>query len=87
MGYTDPDEERLKAEEERRRSQGLVGEWQVVAPPPPPLQGEEQEGEEDVKEGVMEDGGPRKRPADAPAGDADDGAAESEDDWGTCSIE
>ena len=63
----------MKAEEERRRSQGRVGEWQVVAPPPPPLPGEEQDGEEDVKEGIMEDGSPRKRPADAPAGDTDDG--------------
>ncbi|KAK2467891.1 hypothetical protein APHAL10511_000186 [Amanita phalloides] len=36
LGYTDPDAEREAAEAERRRMQGVVGEWQVVTPPPPP---------------------------------------------------
>jgi WW domain-binding protein 4 len=30
LGYTDPDAERLKAEVERRRTQGVVGDWEVV---------------------------------------------------------
>jgi WW domain-binding protein 4 len=30
LGYTDPDEERMKAEADRRRSQGVAGEWEVV---------------------------------------------------------
>lgn len=33
LGYTDPDEERIKAEMERRRTQGVVGEWEVVEQP------------------------------------------------------
>lgn len=32
LGYADPDEERAKAEAERRRTQGVVGDWQYVAP-------------------------------------------------------
>ncbi|KAL6305242.1 hypothetical protein BKA93DRAFT_715591, partial [Sparassis latifolia] len=31
LGYQDPDAERLKAETERRRTQGVAGEWEVVA--------------------------------------------------------
>jgi WW domain-binding protein 4 len=30
LGYTDPEEERMKAEAERRRTQGVAGEWEVV---------------------------------------------------------
>lgn len=71
LGYTDPDEERLRAEEERRQSQGVVGEWEVVAPPPPPLPSEKQEGERE--EGFVDGAGPRKRPAEALAEDSDDG--------------
>lgn len=33
LGYTDPDEERMNAEAERRRSQGVAGEWEVVEQP------------------------------------------------------
>ena len=40
LGYTDPDEERRVAELERKRTQGTVGQWEVVAPPPPPLTAE-----------------------------------------------
>ncbi|KAJ7287587.1 hypothetical protein C8J57DRAFT_1284365 [Mycena rebaudengoi] len=32
LGYDDPDAERLAAEAERRRMQGVAGEWQIVAP-------------------------------------------------------
>lgn len=33
LGYTDPDEERMKADLERRRTQGVAGEWEVVEQP------------------------------------------------------
>jgi WW domain-binding protein 4 len=33
LGYKDPDAERLKAESERRRLQGIAGEWEVISPP------------------------------------------------------
>ncbi|KAI0268882.1 hypothetical protein BC834DRAFT_1040162 [Gloeopeniophorella convolvens] len=32
LGYTDPDIERARAEAERRRTQGVVGDWQYVEP-------------------------------------------------------
>jgi WW domain-binding protein 4 len=44
LGYTDPDIERALAEAERRRTQGVAGDWQMVesAPPEPPsVTGEE----------------------------------------------
>ncbi|TFY61199.1 hypothetical protein EVJ58_g4661 [Rhodofomes roseus] len=31
LGYTDPDEERRTAEAERRRTQGVAGDWEVIA--------------------------------------------------------
>lgn len=31
LGYTDPDAERLNAEAERRRTQGVAGEWEVIS--------------------------------------------------------
>lgn len=31
LGYTDPDAERMKAEAERRRMQGVAGEWQIIS--------------------------------------------------------
>jgi len=34
MGYKDPDAERFAAETERRRTRGIVGDWEVVAPTP-----------------------------------------------------
>jgi WW domain-binding protein 4 len=34
LGYTDPDIERARAEAERRRTQGVVGEWQFVESTP-----------------------------------------------------
>ena len=36
LGYTDPDAERIAAELDARRSQGVAGEWQVIASPQPP---------------------------------------------------
>ncbi|KAJ2916801.1 hypothetical protein MD484_g3600, partial [Candolleomyces efflorescens] len=46
LGYTDPDAERLAAEQELRRSQGVAGEWQVVSVTPHP-QAEAPAGEEE----------------------------------------
>lgn len=34
LGYTDPDLERARAEAERRRTQGVAGDWQMVEPTP-----------------------------------------------------
>jgi WW domain-binding protein 4 len=34
LGYTDPDIERARAEAERRRTQGVAGDWQMVEPTP-----------------------------------------------------
>jgi WW domain-binding protein 4 len=34
LGYTDPDIERARAEAERRMTQGVAGDWQVVEPTP-----------------------------------------------------
>ena len=46
LGFNDPDAERAAAEAERRRTQGVAGEWQVVTPshppPPPPSQSTEE---------------------------------------------
>ncbi|KAF9484436.1 hypothetical protein BDN70DRAFT_849610 [Pholiota conissans] len=33
LGYTDPDAERIAAEIELRRSQGIAGEWEIITPP------------------------------------------------------
>ena len=44
LGYTDPDIERARAEAERRRTQGIAGDWEVVVPAttePPPGAGED----------------------------------------------
>ncbi|KAI0267889.1 hypothetical protein BGY98DRAFT_902252, partial [Russula aff. rugulosa BPL654] len=34
LGYTDPDIERARVEAERRRTQGVAGDWQMVEPTP-----------------------------------------------------
>ncbi|KAI5120982.1 hypothetical protein M0805_006654 [Coniferiporia weirii] len=74
LGYEDPDSERLKAEMERRRTQGMVGEWETVAPPPPPLpNGSLEIKKEETKEGVLADAAPQKREAEALPEDDDDG--------------
>ena len=41
LGYTDPDLERANAEAERRKTQGVAGEWQVVATEEPAPQGDD----------------------------------------------
>ncbi len=76
LGYTDPDLERAKAEAERRRTEGVAGEWQVVdVIPAPPEEGEEgerpkQEGE-DLKPGEISARAGEKRPAQEPVDEED----------------
>ncbi|KAF8650422.1 hypothetical protein AX16_005227 [Volvariella volvacea WC 439] len=41
LGITDPDAQRLGVEAEQRRTQGIVGEWQVIAPAVPQSQASE----------------------------------------------
>ncbi|THH08383.1 hypothetical protein EW145_g2747 [Phellinidium pouzarii] len=74
LGYTDPDEERLSLEMERRRAQGVVGAWETVAPPPPPLPGAETgtKVEEDSKEGIFSNSTPQKCEAASVLDDDDD---------------
>ena len=36
LGYTDPDAARLQAEAERRRQEGVAGDWEIVATEEPP---------------------------------------------------
>ncbi|RXW22971.1 hypothetical protein EST38_g2879 [Candolleomyces aberdarensis] len=73
LGYTDPDAERLAAEQELRRSQGVAGEWEVLStvnPTPPPPQAEAPLGEEeDVKPDVSIG---EKRPAETIVADEED---------------
>ena len=38
LGYEDPDAERIAAQLELRRSQGIAGEWQIITPPQAPVQ-------------------------------------------------
>ena len=38
LGYEDPDAERIAAQLELRRSQGVAGEWQIITPPQAPVQ-------------------------------------------------
>jgi len=45
LGYSDPDAERIAAELEARRSQGVAGEWQVITSPQPPAGSEHGESE------------------------------------------
>lgn len=44
LGYTDPDAERITAELEIRRSQGVAGEWQILDSTPESSMGEPSEG-------------------------------------------
>ncbi|KAF8813929.1 hypothetical protein BYT27DRAFT_6363581 [Phlegmacium glaucopus] len=37
LGYEDPDAERIAAQLEIRRSQGVAGEWQIITPPQAPV--------------------------------------------------
>ncbi|GLB37686.1 putative U1 zinc finger [Lyophyllum shimeji] len=75
LGYQDPDAERAAAEAERRRTQGLAGEWQVVATISPPTAPEpEDELDENDKKPVIADAGERtgvKREAEQPPAEED----------------
>ena len=72
LGYTDPDAERIAAELEQRRSEGVAGEWQIITPPQP-LAGSSASGpgtsDPDSTDGPSEMG--MKREAEAPI-DEDD---------------
>ncbi|KAI0762098.1 hypothetical protein BD413DRAFT_455420, partial [Trametes elegans] len=73
LGYTDPDEERRKAEAERRQKEGVAGEWEVVEVAPAPSEPEEQE---DVKPSTSADSQTSaragdKRPAEQPVDEED----------------
>ncbi|KAI0645926.1 hypothetical protein C8Q79DRAFT_927021 [Trametes meyenii] len=61
LGYTDPDEARRKAEEERRKKEGVAGEWEVVDVAGPPA--EEHEQGEDIKPETGSARAGEKRPA------------------------
>ena len=52
LGYTDPDIERARAEAERRRTQGVAGDWQMVesTPPTEPPSGTGEESTQQVDE-------------------------------------
>ena len=77
LGYTDPDAERINAENERKRTQGVAGEWEFVpvapAPPSETLLAAPAN-QEDVKptEGETVMAG-AKRAAEAPVDDDEDG--------------
>ena len=72
LGYSDPDEERRLAELERRKTQGVIGQWEIVAPPPPPIPDSTPEDiQGDSKEGILHDDSSRKREAGGPAEDDD----------------
>lgn len=78
LGYKDPDVERIQAELERKRSQGVAGEWELLpthsaasAQPPGPISNDTK----DVKPLLGDDAGVAagtKRDADAAAVDDDD---------------
>ncbi|KAI0744214.1 hypothetical protein C8Q80DRAFT_1185602 [Daedaleopsis nitida] len=70
LGYVDPDAERAKAEAERRRTQGVAGEWEVVDIVP--LQGEGRPGEEgDAARPGLEARAGEKRLAETPLDEED----------------
>ncbi|KAI0665938.1 hypothetical protein C8Q78DRAFT_939370, partial [Trametes maxima] len=70
LGYTDPDEARRRAEEERRQKEGVAGEWEVVevAEPPPP---EEYGQGQDVKPDIGSAQAGEKRVAEQPLDEED----------------
>lgn len=82
LGYTDPDEERRKAEAEQRRNEGVIGAWEVVAvdeSAPVEEEAEEEAEEQKVKaegDAVAATAAPEpptlKREAEAPLDDDDD---------------
>jgi WW domain-binding protein 4 len=57
LGYTDPDIERARAEAERRRTQGVAGDWQLVEPTPTePPSGTEEKSTQHEKDAQDPDG-------------------------------
>ncbi|KAH9484996.1 WW domain-binding protein 4 [Psilocybe cubensis] len=71
LGYKDPDAERLAAEAEIRRSQGIAGEWQILAPTEPRV-GTKVEGDgADGTNGTAPGDAGVKREAEAPPDDED----------------
>ncbi|RDB25137.1 WW domain-binding protein 4 [Hypsizygus marmoreus] len=70
LGYTDPDAERVAAEAERRRTQGVAGEWEVVATLAPRVimkeEGGGESGDEGEEEGEGEEGEGEERKPDLP---------------------
>ncbi|PPQ63666.1 hypothetical protein CVT24_004551 [Panaeolus cyanescens] len=66
LGYTDPDAERIAAELERRRTQGVAGEWEVITPTEPVSTSQPTEGEQGEEEP-----NPLKREAVAPPDEED----------------
>lgn len=79
LGYTDPDAERVQAEAERRQTQGVAGDWELLPStsallPTAPLAGIGDDG--DVKPAIDDTISPgTKREAEAPAEDDEDGRA------------
>lgn len=75
LGITDPDEERRKAEAERRRQEGVAGDWQFVAVVEPNAEGtqaaEPAQVAEPVAVAAAPEGTARKREAEAPPDDDD----------------
>jgi WW domain-binding protein 4 len=70
LGYNDPDTERAAADAERRRMQGVAGEWQVVTPSPPPPPPPPQSTEEECAESsAVSSTVPLKREVDAHSDD------------------
>ncbi|KAG6920240.1 hypothetical protein DXG01_005009 [Tephrocybe rancida] len=70
LGFSDPDAERIAAEAERRRTQGVAGEWEVVAIITPTLAASSDEDEKsDIKTGDTTTG--VKREAETPIDEED----------------
>ncbi|KAG5639114.1 hypothetical protein H0H81_006703 [Sphagnurus paluster] len=69
LGFTDPDAERIAAEADLRRTQGVAGEWEVVAIIQPPRESASDD-EADEKPNLAGEAG-TKREAEAPPDDED----------------
>ncbi|KAF8070700.1 hypothetical protein FPV67DRAFT_1668534 [Lyophyllum atratum] len=72
LGFSDPDAERYAAEVERRRTQGLAGEWEVVATVTPPIAPTSEDEDDDKSRiAVAGEGRPVKREAENPPNEED----------------